>query len=55
MNLQNIPVRTELARKLRDIFSPPVPALMEADYESLERRVWAHVKVPSKPEQDRDE
>ena len=56
-NLQNIPLRTELGRALRDVFRRPVP---DVDYASIERRItvrifrrlshqWFKEAVASKP------
>ena len=43
-NVQNIPVRTELGRKVREAFIPqnPLSTLLAADYSQIELRVLAH-------------
>lgn len=44
-NLQNIPVRTEEGRRLREgfIHAPEYEALMTADYSQIEMRIMAHL------------
>jgi DNA polymerase-1 len=43
-NLQNIPVRTELGRRIRAAFVPsPGYVLMSADYSQIELRLFAHL------------
>jgi len=44
-NLQNIPIRTEEGRKIRDCFVPqkPYSDLLTADYSQIEMRIMAHL------------
>ena len=44
-NLQNIPIRTELGRRIRKAFRPGTPgwSLMGVDYSQIELRVLAHL------------
>ena len=43
-NLQNIPVRTELGAKLREMFAAPAgKVLVDADYSQIELRLLAHM------------
>lgn len=44
-NLQNIPVRTDIGRKIRELFVPDTgfAALLSADYSQIELRVLAHM------------
>ncbi|WP_260925533.1 DNA polymerase I [Novosphingobium sp. 9] len=48
-NLQNIPVRTEIGRQIRDCFVPEAGnVLLSADYSQIELRLAAHMaEVPS--------
>jgi len=49
-NLQNIPVRTEEGRKIRDAFvaEPPFTTLLTADYSQIEMRIMAHLSGDKK-------
>ena len=43
-NLQNIPIRTEIGRRIRDAFvAAPGHVLMCADYSQIELRLAAHM------------
>lgn len=44
-NLQNIPVRTEMGRKIREAFRPQLPhwSYLAADYSQIELRILAHL------------
>lgn len=44
-NLQNIPVRTELGRRIREAFVPSAPdrVILSADYSQVELRLMAHL------------
>lgn len=48
-NLQNIPTRTELGKKLRKVFKPEKGCIfVDADYSQVELRVFAHVSQDEK-------
>ncbi len=43
-NLQNIPIRTDMGRRIRDAFvAPPGHVLLSADYNQIELRLMAHM------------
>ena len=46
-NLQNIPIRTELGRRIREAFVPTTPErrLLAADYSQIELRILAHLSA----------
>ena len=49
-NLQNIPVRLELGRKVRQVFVPSTPQgwLISGDYNQIELRILAHISKDEK-------
>ena len=49
-NLQNIPVRTEEGRRIRDAFiaTAPYVSLLTADYSQIEMRIMAHLSADEK-------
>jgi len=43
-NAQNIPIRTERGRRIREAFMDAVPKVHGVDYEKLEQRILETVK-----------
>ena len=43
---QNIPIRTEEGRRIRDAFVPKGPLFAEADYAGIESAILAHAQPP---------
>ena len=44
-NLQNIPVRDEMGRKVRRAFIPVNDLFLSCDYSQIELRVLAHISI----------
>jgi len=47
--LQNIPIRTEEGRRIREAFEPSTPLLVDADYPTMELRLLSELARQKAP------